>query len=81
MWTANNIGIAKMSDIILSRHRLPFLNQLCEAKGIIGEPVIFQTRENKEKKLSSIVGEGVSDEERTLYWILGKLYCVPLIFA
>ena len=62
-----------MTDIILSRHRLPFLDQLCENKGIIGEPVIFQTKDNKEKKVTSILGEGVNENERAMYWILDEL--------
>jgi hypothetical protein len=62
-----------MTDIILSRRRLPFLNQLCEDKGIIGEPIIFQTRDNKEHKMTSILGEGTNDREWAMYWILGEL--------
>ena len=62
-----------MTDIILSRHRLPFLDQLCEDKGIIGEPIIFQTKDNKEKKVTSILGEGGNENERAMYWILGEL--------
>jgi hypothetical protein len=52
-----------MTDIILSHHRLPFLDQLCEDKGIIGEPVIFQTKDNKEHKVTSILGEAVNERE------------------
>ncbi len=37
-----------MSDIILSRARLPFLETLCVAKGIISEPVIFQGKDEKD---------------------------------
>ena len=59
-----------MTDIILSRHRLPFLDQLCENKGIIGEPDIFQTKDNKEKKVTSILGESVNENERAMYWTL-----------
>jgi hypothetical protein len=62
-----------MTDIILSRRRLPYLNQLCEEKGIIGEPIVFQTRDNKEHKMASILGEGTNDRERAMYWILGEL--------
>jgi len=59
-----------MTDIILSCHRLPFLDPLCEDKGIIGEPVIFQTKDNKEKKVTSILGKGVNENKRAMYWIL-----------
>jgi hypothetical protein len=44
------VSISKTTYIILSRHRLPFLNQLCEEKGIICEQVIFQTRDNKNRR-------------------------------
>ncbi len=53
---ANAIGIAKMSDIILPRHRMPFLNKLCEDISIIGEPVIIQTREQKGKTIEQHPG-------------------------
>ena len=69
---AIDLGVTKMSDIILSRTRLPFLETLCVEKGIISEPVIFQNKDDKETKKTSIVGEGASDEERAMYWILGK---------
>ena len=69
---AIDLGITKMSDIILSRTRLPFLETLCREKGIISEPVIFQNKDDKETNKTSIVGEGASDEERAMYWILGK---------
>jgi hypothetical protein len=45
---------------------------LCAERGIISEPVIFQNKDDKETKKTSIVGEGASDEERAMYWILGK---------
>ena len=69
---AIDIGVTKMSDIILSRARLPFLETLCVEKGIISEPVIFQGKDEKDTHKSSIVGDGASDEERAMYWILGK---------
>jgi hypothetical protein len=69
---AIDLGVPKMSDIILSRTRLPFLESLCVEKGIISEPVIFQSKADKDAKKTSILGEGASDEERAMYWILGK---------
>ncbi len=74
---ATSIGISKMTDIILLRKRLPYIDQLCEDKGIVGEPVIFQTKENKAaKRTSIIVVEGKNERERperALYWILGEI--------
>ncbi len=69
---ANAISVSKMTDIILLCHQLPFLNQLCEDRGIIGEPVIFQTRDNKEHKVTSIIGEDLNEREHAMYWILGE---------
>ncbi len=67
-----------MTDVILSRRRLPYLNQLCEDKGIIGEPIIFQTRDNKQHKMTSFLGEGTNEREQAMYWILGELFSNPL---
>ncbi len=69
---ANSLGISKMTDIILSRTRLPFLEELCVDKGLCCEPVIFQGRDDKEAKRISILGEGANERERAMYWILGK---------
>jgi hypothetical protein len=66
---AIDLGVTKMSDIILS---CTFLDALCVEKGIISEPVIFQSKDDKDTKKTSIVGEGTSDEERAMYWILSK---------
>jgi hypothetical protein len=70
---ARGLGITNLTDIILSRQRLPYLDALCEAKGVAGEPVIFQTKDDKSKKRASILGEGTNDRERALYWILGEM--------
>jgi hypothetical protein len=75
---ALDIGVSKMTDIILSRRRLPYLNQLCEEIGIIGEPIFFQTRDNKGHKMTSILGEGTNERERAMYWILGELLITTL---
>ena len=52
------IGIKTMDTIMLCRKSIPFLDELCTQKGIVGEPVIFQTQEDKKAKKSSIVGAG-----------------------
>ncbi len=69
---ANSLGISKMTDIVLSRTRLPYLDELCVEKGLVGEPLIFQGKDDKEAKRISILGEGANDKERAMYWILGK---------
>ena len=69
------IGITDLSTVVLSRKRLPFLEELCDVKGVVGEPVIFQTSEDKEARKASVLGEGVTDAEKALYWILGEFSC------
>ena len=56
----NGIGIKGMADIILSRQPIPFLDEMCTQNGIVGEPVIFQTADDKKAKKSSIVGAGAT---------------------
>ena len=68
---AESLDIQDLSDVILSRKRLPYLDELCETKGVVGEPVIFQTKEDRDKKKASILGDGSGDIEKALYWILG----------
>lgn len=68
---AESLGIMQKSDIILSRKRLSYLDELCDAKGIVGEPVIFQTKDDRDKKKASILGDGSHEIEKALYWILG----------
>ena len=67
---AESLDIQDLSDVILSRKGLPYLDKLCEAKGVVGEPVIFQTKEDRDKKKASILGDGSSDIQKALYWIL-----------
>ena len=67
---AESLEITDLSDVILSRKRLSYLDELCEAKGVVGEPVIFQTKEDRDKKKASILGDGSADIEKALYWIL-----------
>jgi hypothetical protein len=68
---AESLGVMNLTDIILSRKRLSYLDRLCDAKGIVGEPVIFQTKEDRDKKKASVLGDGAHDTEKALYWILG----------
>jgi len=70
---AESLGIEDLSDVILSRKRLSYLDELCKTKGVVGEPVIFQTKEDMDKKKASILGDGSSDIEKALYWTLEQL--------
>ncbi len=53
----------------------PFLSYLIPGGELpdVGEPIIFQTRDNKEHKMTSILGEGTNEREQAMYWILGEL--------
>lgn len=66
----NGIGIKGMAEIILSRQPIPFLDEMCTQNGIVGEPVIFQTADDKKAKKSSIVGAGATPGEQGLRWII-----------
>lgn len=68
---AESLGIDKLSDVILSRKRLPYLDKLCEANGVVGEPVIFQTKDDRDNKKASILGDGSHNTQRAMYWMLG----------
>ncbi len=63
---ARSLGITNMSDIILSRKRLPFLDELCDAKGVVGESVMYLTKDDKDRKTASILKDGSSDMEKSL---------------
>jgi hypothetical protein len=63
---ASDIGIDTMTHVILGRIRMPFIDEMCLNKGLIGEPVIFQDKMDKEAKRASIVGGGATHQERTL---------------
>jgi hypothetical protein len=75
---AEYLGIMQKSDKILSRKRLSYLDELCDVKGIVGEPVIFQTKDDRDKKKASILGDGSHETEKALYWILGETSCSSL---
>ena len=67
------VGIKTLDTIMLSRQSIPFLDELCIEKGIVGEPVIFQTEVDKKAKKTSIVGAGATPGEQHLRWIIGEL--------
>jgi hypothetical protein len=71
---AENLGIMQKSDIILSHKRLSYLDELCDTKGIVVEPVIFQMNDGRDKKKASILGDGSHYIEKGLYWTLGGYF-------
>ena len=68
---AESLGIDNLGDVILSRKRLPYLDKLCELKGVVGEPVIFQTQDDRDNKKASILGDGSHNTQKAMYWMLG----------
>ena len=75
---ASGLGIDMMTHVILSRKCVPLIDEMCLDKGLMGEPVIFQDKMGKEARRVSIVGEGATSRERTLYLILGKFFSKTL---
>ena len=71
--------VETMSDVVLSRASLPFLEKWCTKLGLSNEPVIFQTEADAKARKTSILGKGHQAEEVALWWILGKMlvhFCV-----
>ena len=69
----SGIGIKDLSEVMLSSATIPCLDDMCTEKGIVGEPVFFQTAEDKKSKKTSIVGTGATPGEQGLRWIIGAL--------
>ena len=65
--------VETMSDVVLSRARLPFLEKWCSDLGLSNEPVIFQTEADAKARKTSILGKGHHAAEDALWWILGKM--------
>ncbi len=71
--------VETMSDVVLSRARLPFLEKWCTQLGLSNETVIFQTEADAKARKTSILGKGHQAEEDALWWILSKMsvhFCV-----
>ena len=66
------LGSRSLSDIVISRSALPFLDAFCKREGIVDEPVIFQTSDDLKARRQSVVGKGVQHEEVALWWIFGE---------
>ncbi len=68
--------VETMTDVVLSRARLAFLEKWCTELGLSNEPVIFQTEADVKARKTSILGRGHQAAEDALWWILGKmLFC------
>ena len=73
-------SVETMSDVVLSRARLPFLEKWCTELGLSNEPVIFQTEADAKARKTSILGKGHQAAEDALWWILGKMSVHSCIF-
>ncbi len=65
--------VASITNVVLSRARLQFLDELCKELGLSNEPVIFQTEADVKAKKNSALGKGQHSAEVALRWILGEI--------
>jgi hypothetical protein len=65
--------VVSITDVVLSRANLKFLDEYCTELGLGNEPVIFQTVAHHKAKKTSILGKGLHPAEVALWWILGKM--------
>jgi hypothetical protein len=70
--------VTSVTDVVLSRSTLTFLDKFCKDLGVVNEPVIFQTEEDFKAKRSSILGKGVHPAETAMWWIVGEMLFVLL---
>jgi hypothetical protein len=65
--------VASITDVVLSRASLKFLDEYCTELGLGNDPIIFQTEADHKAKKNSILGEGQHPAEVGLWWILGEI--------
>ena len=58
--------VASITDVVLSRASLKFLDEYCTELGLGNEPVIFQTVADHKAKKTSILGKGLYPAEVAL---------------
>ena len=61
-----SFGVEVLDHALLSCGTVPFINAMCVEKGIVGEPVTFQTQGEQKAKKTSIVGAGATEHEKAL---------------
>jgi hypothetical protein len=79
MVALRSFGVEDLARLLLSRDTVPFIDAMCVEKGIVVEPVIFQTQGEQKAKKTSIVGTGATEHEKALRWIIGEFtveFCV-----
>ncbi len=62
-----------ITNVVLSRACLQFVDELCKKLGLSDEPVIFQTEADVKAKKNSDLGKGQHPAEVALWWILGEM--------
>ena len=65
--------VASITDVVLSRASLKFLDDHGTELGLGNDPVIFQTDADHKAKKTSILGRGQHPAEVALWWILGEM--------
>jgi hypothetical protein len=65
--------VESLTDVVLSRARLQFLDEWCKQLGLSNEPVIFQTDADVKAKKNSVLGRGQHPAEGALWWILSEV--------
>ena len=65
--------VASITDVVISRASLLFLDKWCMELGLSNEPVIFQTEADVKARKTSILGKDHQAADDALWWILGKM--------
>ncbi len=72
MVALRSFGVEGLDHGWLSRDFIPLIDAMCVEKGIVGDPVIFQTQGEQKARKPSIVGTGATEHEKALRWIIGE---------
>jgi hypothetical protein len=64
--------VTSITDVVLSRASLKFLDDYCTELGLGNDPVIFRLMRTKPRK-NSILGRGQHPAEVAMWWIVGEM--------
>ena len=65
--------VASITDVVISRASLKFVDDYCKELGLGNEPVIFQTEADHQAKKNSILGKGQHSAQNGLWWIISEV--------
>ncbi len=65
--------VASITDLVLARASLKFLDDYCKELGLGNEPVIFQMEADHQAKKNSVLWKGQNPAENGLWWILSEV--------